>query len=133
MFKVVIRSANIFYTQTLFLSLVCPNGLGLESGSAIPIGMTISASSEESGKPAASARFNNTSAWCASTTNDDQYLSVDLGKLATVTGIAIQGDPTGTNNWVKTFSVKYGTSTASMATYKQDGTDKVCLYKVLYN
>ena len=125
MFKIIKRCTNIFYTQTFFLLLVCPNGLGLESGSAIPIGMTISASSEESRKTAGSARLNTTSAWCASTTNNGQYLSVDLGKLAAVTGIAVQGDPTGTN-WVKTFFVKYGTSAASMATYKQDGTDKVC-------
>ena len=110
-----------------FLSLVCPNGIGIESGSALPAGVKLSASSEEPGKLAIKGRLNNGDTWCAASTNNGEYLSLDLGRQATVTGVAIQGDVTAAN-WVKTFHVKHGTSVESMATYQENGTHKVSLF-----
>ena len=109
------------------LSQVCPRGLGLESHSAMPASIKLSASSEAFGKPASNGRLNNNETWCSSTVNNTEYLFVDLGKLATVTGIAIQGDPNGTN-WVKTFSIKYGSSVTSMEIYQENGIGKVCCF-----
>ena len=110
-----------------FLFLVCPNGIGIESGSALPAGVKLSASSEEPGKPVTSGRLKDSHTWCAVTTSNTEYLSLDLGRQATVTGVAIQGDGTAAN-WVKKFSVKHGTTVESMATYQENGTHKVFLY-----
>lgn len=44
--------------------------------------------------------------WCAGGNGISEYLQVDLGKVVTVTGLATQGSPSGTD-WVKTYSVSY--------------------------
>ena len=99
----------------------------MESHSSMPAHMTLSASSEEFEKPATNARLNSNKTWCSLSTRNEEYLSVNLGKLATVTGIAIQGDPTA-SNWVKNFTVKHGSSITTLETYQQDGKDKVCSF-----
>ena len=93
-------------------------------GSTLPSGLSVGVSSGSI--PLSNAILNSGSAWCAAATNVNQYLQVDLGRKRTVTGIAIQGNPSGTpKKWVKTFYLKYGDTANSPATYPTSGAAKV--------
>ena len=105
--------------------IVCNQGLGIEHGNALPIGFTMTSSSGQSGKGASSARLNDTSSsWCASSNDQSQYLQIDFGKVLTMTGIAVQGNPTA-DSWVKDFYFDYGMDLSSLVTYQEYGANKV--------
>ncbi len=104
--------------------LVCKDGLGIEAGSALPSGFSLSASSAKTGKEAANGRLSGTSSWCANTNKNSEYLLTDFGKVMTLSGLAVQGDPT-KNKWVKEFYIDYGTTLASLTAYEEDGSIKV--------
>eukprot|EP00794_Sanderia_malayensis_P008094 gene8094-8961_t len=54
------------------------------------------------------ARLNNNRCWCSATaTQTNQWVRIDLEKRLRVTGIAIQGDPAYTPNYIKKFKLKY--------------------------
>ena len=114
----------LFYYFCCFI--VCSGGFGLEvSGvTSIPSGITLSSSNAAAGKEASGARLKGNSAWCASVSDGNQYLQVDLGKISTVSGLAVQGDPVALD-WVKEFHVQYGRDILSFSTYQQSGIDKV--------
>ena len=85
----------------------------------------MTSSSNQTGKVASSARLNDpSSCWCALTNNVKQYLQIDFGKPLTITGLAVQGNPTA-ESWVKDFYFEYGMSVGSLATYQEYGTSKV--------
>ena len=85
----------------------------------------MTSSSNQNVKQASSARLNDpSSCWCALTNNVNQYLQIDFGKSLTITGLAVQGNPTA-NSWVKDFYFEYGMSVGSLTTYQEYGTNKV--------
>ena len=85
----------------------------------------MTSSSSQNGKGAASARLSDTSSsWCASSNDQSQYLQIDFGKVLTMTGIAVQGNPTA-DSWVKDFYFDYGMDLNSLVTYQENGTNKV--------
>ena len=85
----------------------------------------MTSSSNQNGKVASSARLNDpSSCWCALTNNVNQYLQIDFGKPLTITGLAVQGNPTA-DSWVNDFYFDYGMSVLSLATYQEYGTNKV--------
>ena len=85
----------------------------------------MTSSSNQIGKAASSARLTDaSSSWCASTNDQNQYLQIDFGKVMTMTGIAIQGNPTA-NSWVKDFYFDHGMALDSLVTYQEYGNNKV--------
>ena len=79
----------------------------------------MTSSSYQNGTAAQSARLSNaTSSWCASTNDQNQYLQIDFGKVMTITGIAIQGNPAA-YSWVKDFYFDYGMALVSLVTYQE--------------
>ena len=87
----------------------------------------MTSSSSQSGKGAPFARLNDTSSsWCASSNDMNQYLQIDFGKVLTITGIAVQGNPTA-DSWVKDFYFDYGMDLNSLVTYQEYGANKVRL------
>ena len=91
----------------------------------MPSAFTMASSSNQNGKEASSARLNDpSSCWCALTNNVNQYLQIDFGKSLTITGLAVQGNPTA-DSWVKDFYFEYGMSVGSLTTYQEYGTSKV--------
>jgi len=112
---------------------VCNQGLGFEHGSVMPLAFTMTSSSNKNGKQASSARLNDpSSCWCAQTNNVNQYLQIDFGKPLTITGLAVQGNPTA-DSWVKDFYFEYGMSVGSLATYQEYGTNKVSVQCSCYS
>ena len=63
---------------------MCASGFGLEAGSTLPPGLSIS-------KEHKKARLNGPNAWCYS--DADPRWSVDFGRIVTITGFATQGHP----------------------------------------
>ena len=55
------------------------------------------------------ARLDNTNCWCAdqSQSRNGQWVKVDLKHTFSVTGITIQGDPSGPSNYIKEFNLRY--------------------------
>ncbi len=84
----------------------------------------MSASSSITGNEAYKGRLSDTSCWCANTNAANEYLQIDFGKIVTITGIAIQGNPTAAS-WVKDFYMDYGTTASSLTTYTEKGVQKV--------
>ena len=117
---------KVFYECTEILAIsVCNQGLGIESGKTLPSGFVMTSSSNQIGKAASSARLTDaSSSWCAATNDQNQYLEINFGKVMTMTGIAIQGNPTA-NSWVKDFYFDYGMTLDSLVTYQEYGNNKV--------
>ena len=110
-----------------FYYIVCNQGLGIEHRNALPMGFSMTSSSSQIGKGAASARLSDTSSsWCASSNDQSQYLQIDFGKVLTITGIAVQGNPNA-DSWVKDFYFDYGMDLNSLVTYQEYGANKVRL------
>ena len=87
----------------------------------------MTSSSSQSGKGASSARLSDTSSsWCALSNDMNQYLQIDFGKVLTIIGIAVQGNPTA-DSWVKEFYFDYGMDLNSLVTYQEYGANKVRL------
>ena len=115
---------NYIFNCRLFFVSVCNRGLGVESGLSLPSGFSLTASSGSG--TASNGRLSGASSWCASSIDNNQYLQLDFGKIKTITGIAIQGNPT-ENKWVKEFYMDYGTSSSSLMTYQENGIPKVSI------
>ena len=104
---------------------VCDKGFGIESGSTLPTGLTITASHSQSHRLPSHARLNNgASSWCSTSPAANYHLQFDFGRVVTITGIATQGSPI-TNDWVKEFYLDYGNAIDSLTNYQEDGTIKV--------
>ena len=110
--------------NTFFFVSVCNSGLGVESGLSLPSGFSLTASSGS--LTTSNGRLSGASSWCASSIDNNQYLQLDFGKIQTITGIAIQGNPT-EDEWVKEFYMDYGTSSSSLVTYQENGSTKVSI------
>ncbi len=74
-------------------------------------------------------RLSGPSSWCASTNYANEYLQIDFGKIVTMSGPAIHGDPV-QSNWIKDFYIDYGTELTSLQAYSEDGSTKVRLSKL---
>ena len=75
--------------------------------------------------PADKAKINSPTAWCATTTDTNQYFEYDFGGIRTISGFAIQGHPVDMK-WVTTFNVDYKEQqNQSYTTYQQNGSSKV--------
>ncbi|GLH10251.1 Neurexin-4, partial [Gryllus bimaculatus] len=59
-------------------------------------------------------------AWTAASSDFDQFLTIDLGKVKNITGIAIQGRPH-SSEYVMEYGIRYGTNGLDYAIYKEPG------------
>eukprot|EP00794_Sanderia_malayensis_P008093 gene8093-8960_t len=103
---------------------ICNKGFGIESGLSLPSGFVLTASSFVSGNEAIKGRLSGALSWCANTNNANEYIQIDFGKTITMTGIAVQGNPTA-SSWVKDFYVEYGITETSLAAYTEKGVNKL--------
>ena len=114
---------------------LAPTALGMESGK-IPDNAITASSTHSSGCKPANGRLNKVAGACAWTTTSggkmNSWFQVDLGKFATVTGIATQGCCKA-NEWITSYRVSYSAHGKKWTTYKESGgKTKVsqCVYRV---
>eukprot|EP00058_Branchiostoma_floridae_P027369 XP_002612860.1 hypothetical protein BRAFLDRAFT_67190 [Branchiostoma floridae] len=101
---------------------ICRDPLGMESG-LIPDG-SITASSNNDGSEPFRARLNGGGFWSPTIADRERWLQVDLSTITRVTGIIIQGNPTG-GTWVTLFRLQYSTDGTTWTTYvDSDGLQK---------
>ena len=79
-----------------------------------------SSSHSDANHTAAFGRLYGDFSWCSNTQANTEYLQVDLGKIATLTGIATQGDKI-EDEWVKTYTLKYSINGSTWTEYKEGG------------
>ena len=95
----------------------------------------ISASSKvNAGTPAKNGRLNYLygSSWCASPSDKNPYLEIDLGVTHIICAVSTQGNSRA-DEWVKTYKLQFYTGVA-WTNYEEDGQVKVrpklCLFSV---
>lgn len=67
---------------------------------------------------------NGARSLCFQHLNTDQYLQVDVGLATTVTAVATQGRDS-SDQWVKSYFLRYSTDGSTWLTFKENGHDKV--------
>ena len=109
------------YFQVFFLIFAasCENNpVGIADGY-----IYITASSEHNGStPANNGRLNYTagSSWCASTSNSNPYLQIDLQTLHVICAVSTQGNAQG-DQWVETYTLNSSTDGTTWTDYKEGG------------
>ncbi len=100
----------------------------MESGKIPDNAITASSFYNNNYKPAY-GRLNKDIGTCAWTTaagrKSNSWFQVDLGQLATVTGIATQGSCKAGAEWTTSYTVSYGTSGKKWIYYQESGKKKV--------
>jgi len=100
------------------------------SGCTFPLGMENSqisdsqlTSSSNSNNPSR-GRLYADSSWCSVTTSSSEYVQVDLIRVTTVTGVALQGNPSA-EKWVTSFIMSYSYSVNQWYNYTDGQVTKV--------
>uniref|UniRef100_A0A6P8GYK1 Uncharacterized protein LOC116286842 n=1 Tax=Actinia tenebrosa TaxID=6105 RepID=A0A6P8GYK1_ACTTE len=129
--KPLARYVRIFPTKYRIWSTMRIELFGYpEACDNLPLGMesdvlqNITASSGQD--PAKNARLNYTSgsSWCASTSDSDPYLQIDLGSFHLFCAVATQGNSMA-DQWVKTYQINTSTDGTTWTTYQENNIDRV--------
>ncbi|KAJ8035057.1 Neuropilin-1 [Holothuria leucospilota] len=108
-----------FLTEQIFLA--CSDALGVADPSIISDAQ-INASSSLSTKYSGShVRLDDSDGWIAGVSDNNQYVVFDMAALPRVTGITLQGSPSGSDR-VLTFVVKKSFDGVEYLSYKEGGT-----------
>ena len=111
---------------TVFAAGDCINlGLGMESRK-IPDNKITASSELLVSTPAKNGRLNYTagSSWCASTSDSNPYLQIDLQTLHIICAVSTQGNSQG-DQWVQTYTLQSSTDGTTWTDYKEFGHVKV--------
>ncbi|XP_048577863.1 uncharacterized protein LOC5514077 isoform X2 [Nematostella vectensis] len=102
----------------------CPDSLGMEDG-RIPDRAMTSSSAYSSIHSAPQSRLHGPWSWTAATSSEDQWLQIDLQEMATLTGVATQGQHT-YDNWVESYTLSTSDSSTDWVIHRNpDATPKV--------
>ena len=87
----------------------------------IPDRWLTSSSTLNANTPARNGRLNYTAgqSWCASSSNNNPYLEIDLHILHIICAVSTQGNHQA-NDWVKTFSLQWSTDGKNWRNYIED-------------
>jgi hypothetical protein len=100
----------------------------MESGK-IPDNAITASSTYSSGYKPEYGRLNKVIGACAWTTasgkKSNSWFQVDLGEMATVTGIATQGSCKPSTGWTTSYSLSYSTDSQNWKAYEESGKTKV--------
>jgi len=96
----------------------------MESG-AIPDSQITASSEINANTPAKNGRLNAArSSWCASTSESNPYLQIDLQTLHIVFAVSTQGNSQG-DQLVETYTIQSSADGTTWVDYKEDGQVKV--------
>ena len=99
----------------------CSRPLGMQSGAIQDHQITASSGSST----APQARLHGPSSWTATTSDQKQWLAVDLKSLHTITRVAKQGDPT-SDRWVTSYTLQHRENqTKPWVTHTESGRRRV--------
>ena len=121
--KVELINSNIL---SWFATGYCTNlDLGMQSGS-IPDNRITASSELNISTPAKNGRLNYTagSSWCASTSDSNPYLQIDLQTLHIICAVSTQGNSQA-DDWVKTYTLQSSRDGKTWKNYEDGGIVKV--------
>ncbi len=91
----------------MFLSVVCEEPLGMESGDQELPADNIYPSSLGPGVTNEDVRLNSPTAWSPSPNDTEPSVTIDLDEPSDVTGVILQGGGPDTDDFVTVFTVEY--------------------------
>ena len=98
--------------------------LGMQSGSILDIQLTAS-SQLNANTPVKNSRLNTAGpSWCASTSDSNPYLQIDLQTLHIICAVSTQGNSQA-DQWVQTYTLQSSTDGTIWTDYKEEGRVKV--------
>ena len=99
--------------------------LGMKS-LAIPDDKITASTESNANTPAKNGRLNYTagSSWCASTSDSNPYLQIDLQTFHFICAVSTQGNSQA-DDWVKTYTLQFTTDGTTWADYEEFGQVKV--------
>ena len=121
--KVELINSNIL---SWFATGYCTNlDLGMQSGS-VPDNRITASSELNISTPAKNGRLNYTagSSWCASTSDSNPYLQIDLQTLHIICAVSTQGNSQA-DDWVKTYTLQSSRDGKTWKNYEDGGIVKV--------
>ena len=128
-----ISTVNINFASCEFISEQFSEPLGMESGS-IP-NEAIKASSERDDQHSASRSRLNTKpegeqmgAWVPLESDENQWLQVDLGKVAEITKVCTQGGGEGVEHRVNSYILSFSEDQENFQEYQENGEIKVNIH-----
>eukprot|EP00058_Branchiostoma_floridae_P026396 XP_002611887.1 hypothetical protein BRAFLDRAFT_106816 [Branchiostoma floridae] len=121
-------------TERMIWEIKGPNPLGVESGAIPDAQMTASSEYNDQHGPRRGRLYTavdggGIGGWCAKTNDGNQWLQVDLGKLAEVWGVLTQGRFRDYVEWVTTYKLHFSTDGDTWRPY----TDRAGREKVISN
>ena len=107
------------------------DAVGLADGYILDSQLTVS-SELNANTPAKNGRLNYTagSSWCASTSDSNPYLQIDLQTLHIICAVSSQGNSQA-GQWVQTYTLQSSTDGTTWTDYKEDGQVKVMIALIL--
>ncbi|XP_035690772.1 lactadherin-like [Branchiostoma floridae] len=119
-------------TERMIWEIKGPNPLGVESGAIPDAQMTASSEYNDQHGPRRGRLYTavdggGIGGWCAKTNDGNQWLQIDLGKLAEVWGVVTQGRFRDYVEWVTTYKLHFSTDGDTWRPY----TDRAGREKVL--
>ncbi|XP_001634630.2 discoidin, CUB and LCCL domain-containing protein 2 [Nematostella vectensis] len=111
--KNVVKETKAKVTQT---PKACYEALGVQTGGLDDNDISASSKLEN---------FTATDAWCSPTTDENQYLQIDLGEKTKLTRIATQGDLQKPDKHVKSFALLYSNDGKKFQTYGTSGNEEI--------
>ena len=109
----------------VFLASCELSAVGLADGYILDSQLTAS-SVLNANTPAKNGRLNYTagSSWCASTSDSNPYLQIDLQTLHIICAVSTQGNSQA-DEWVETYTLKSSTDGITWTDYEENGQIKV--------
>ena len=140
-FNYLLRLESSLLKKKIIIKALCyllPAGdcadLDLEMKSGTISDNNITASSELNvNTPAKNGRLNYTagSSWCASNSDSNPYLQIDLQTLHIICAVSTQGNSQG-DQWVEIYTLQSSSDGTTWTDYKKDGQVKVVLCLRVY-
>ena len=97
--------------------------LGMESGS-IPDSKITASTVQSASTPAKNGRLNSGSSWCATTSDSNPYLQIDLQTLHIICAVTTQGNSQA-DQWVKNYTLQSSIDGSNWTDYTEIGQVKV--------
>ena len=116
---------NDILNESYFTGVLCDEALGAANGGTLGNSNFEASSSFSSALVPSQGRLNGFLGWCASLTDSNKYLQVDVGETRLVCAVVTQGYSLGPN-FVTRYKIKYSEDGTEWQTVKEDGADKVC-------
>lgn len=110
---------RVYTFYMLFLVVACKPGTKSGSSCKEPLGLQTGFLETRDIKTSSSlSNFSATDPWCATKTDEKQYIAFDLGEDFSLSKVAIQGKIDDKNRYIESFTMDYSSDAKKWSEYK---------------